>query len=254
MAPKRPPQPSHRFRYVVVLAGLLGLFGLMNWLPAGVPATPREFTFQHENILGTSLDLVVVTADADEARRCERVVLDEIERLRRLLSTYDPASAISRVNRTTGPVPCAPELLDVLAQYEVWQRRSGGALNGQLGELVRTWKEAEKQNRLPDDTALRALVERVARPAWRIDAAAGTVTRLTDQQINVNAIGRGYILSRAAQGEGGGAGRARPAREPGRRPDGPGRRGRIPPGLAHRRGGPAAAGAQRAAADARAVA
>jgi thiamine biosynthesis lipoprotein ApbE len=199
VATRRPPHPSRRFTYAVILASLVGLFGLMNWLPAGVPEAPREFTFQHEDILGTSLDLTVVAVREDDARHCEQVVLDEIERLRRLLSTYDPASEISRVNATSEPVACAPELIDVLSQYEVWQRRSAGALNGQLGELVRTWKDAEKRNQVPDDATLQRLTERVARPAWRIDAAAGTVTRLTEQQINVNAIGRGYILSRAAR-------------------------------------------------------
>src|SRR5882724_10168521 len=50
-----------------------------------------EFAFYHEGVLGTSMELIVQAGDAGE---CERRVLGEIERLRRILSTYDPASEI----------------------------------------------------------------------------------------------------------------------------------------------------------------
>jgi thiamine biosynthesis lipoprotein ApbE len=159
---------------------------------------PVQFHFHHDNILGTSLDLVVVASHGDEADACEQAVLDEIERLRRILSTYDPASDISRLNRERGPVPCPPELIEVLRAYEHWQRWSGGAFNGQLGGLIRLWKEAEKAGAPPDAAILSQLVYQINQPGWRIDEARGSVERLTDQALNVNAIGKGYILGKAA--------------------------------------------------------
>src|SRR5438105_2603451 len=77
--------------------------------PARSPASLCEYRFQHENILGTSLDLTVIAAREADAEACETAILNEIERLRQILSTYDSASEISRVNRETGPVSCSPE-------------------------------------------------------------------------------------------------------------------------------------------------
>lgn len=160
--------------------------------------TQAEFAFHHDNILGTSLDLVVVVPDVRTAEVCEQAVLAEIERLRQVLSTYDPESEISRLNRATGPCRSSRELIEVLRSYDHWHDKSRGAFNGQLGNLFRIWKEAEAKGVPPSDATLTALVREINRPAWRIDAASGTVERLTTQPLNLNSIGKGYIIGRAA--------------------------------------------------------
>jgi thiamine biosynthesis lipoprotein len=157
-----------------------------------------EFYFHHDHVLGTSLELIVVAGGPEEAESFEKGVLDEIERLRVILSTYDPASEISLLNSAAGPMACSPELIEVLRKYEEWTTRSGGALSGQLETLIATWKEAEKQGVEPDSRTLAGIVAQIQQPGWRIDEQAQTVTRLTSQALNVNAIGRGYILGKAA--------------------------------------------------------
>lgn len=179
----------------------LGL-GLMTVPGDGVAPVKRgpanEYYFHHDHILGTSLDLLVVASTAGDAQAFEEAALDEIERLRIILSTYDPASEISLLNRATGPVSCSYELIDVLRRYEEWTRRTNGAFNGQLGTLVQTWKEAEKTGVEPDPDTLARIVAQVKQPGWRIDESARKVSRLTGQALDVNAIGRGYILDKAA--------------------------------------------------------
>ena len=81
-------------------AGLVSVVGTCPSLAAGFhadgtcadladarPLSWEEFSARHEGVLGTSLDLWVRATDAEGARECERVVLAEIERLRRILST-----------------------------------------------------------------------------------------------------------------------------------------------------------------------
>jgi thiamine biosynthesis lipoprotein ApbE len=88
----------------------------------GPPASlADECYFHRDHVLGTSLDVRMIGVGEAAASLCERVVLDEIERLRRIFSTYDPESELSRLNRTTGPFPASPELLEVLRAYEVMQ-------------------------------------------------------------------------------------------------------------------------------------
>src|SRR5579862_8364557 len=58
------------------------------------PAGDRHFA--HDHILGTSLDLTVTGTSPEEAHAAEHAALQEVERLRQILSTYDPSSEISR--------------------------------------------------------------------------------------------------------------------------------------------------------------
>jgi thiamine biosynthesis lipoprotein ApbE len=160
-------------------------------------ANQDQFVFHHENILGTSLELIVTSATADQAQAVEGIVLAEIERLRRILSTYDPDSEISRLNRATGTMRCSPELIEVLKAYETWHANSGGAYSGQVGELTRLWHEAEGRNLPPDAAQLARVVRQIATPGWRIDEARQTVTRLNDQALNVDSLGKGYIIAHA---------------------------------------------------------
>ena len=129
------------------------------------PVEPGQFHFHHENILGTSLDLIVRAESATTAAKAEQAALAELERLRKILSTYDPASEISRLNSAPGPMPCSPELLDVLNAYESWTTRSRGAYSGQLGELIATWRGAEKSGTPPPPSRLRTSSALFPRPA-----------------------------------------------------------------------------------------
>jgi thiamine biosynthesis lipoprotein len=187
------------------LAAVLLLCGTFSWIalardlhvPLQTPAV-EEFYYHHDHIIGTSLDVWVVAPDEAAAGACDRAIREEIERLRSIFSTYDAQSEISRLNRSSGPVPASREMIEILRAYEVWQQRSHGAFNGQLGELVRVWRLAEKTSALPDAATLEGIVHKIGQPGWAIDNANHTVTRLTDQPLNLNSIAKGYIIQQAA--------------------------------------------------------
>ena len=86
----------------------------------------------------------------------------------------------------------------VLERYAVWQQKSGGAFNSQVGELVREWKAGERANREPDAAALERIVNDLKGPGWTLDARARTVTRRTVQPLDLNAVAKGYMIRKAA--------------------------------------------------------
>ncbi len=159
---------------------------------------PQLFHFHHDAILGTSLDLQVQAPNEQQAAAVETAVLEEIERLRKILSTYDPASEVSRVNASTGPVQCSAELIEVLGFYDWWTMKSRGAYNGHLGSLIAMWKAAEKIGTPPTAAALVPIVRSLQQPGWKLDPTNHTVTRLTAGTIDINSLGKGYIISKAA--------------------------------------------------------
>ncbi|MSQ94887.1 MAG: DUF2271 domain-containing protein [Gemmataceae bacterium] len=187
-------------RLAIVLFLYVGFtwLGVASHRDASSNNAATEFYFHHDHILGTSLDLWITATDEAAADRAEQAILAEIERLRRIFSLYDPDSELSHLNRTREPMIVSNEMIAVLRQYEIWQARSHGAFNGQLGELVCVWKEAEKSQREPEAAALSRIVQQLREPGWRIDAANRTVARLTDEPLNLNAIAKGYIIQQAA--------------------------------------------------------
>ncbi len=194
-----PPATSagHRRRRFAPLVRLTTGVVALVWMTSRA-AEPELFQFHHDDVLGTSFDLQVRAPDAAQAALVETTALEEIERLRKILSTYDPESEISRFNASTGAVKCSPELLDVLTFYDFWNAKSGGAYNGHLGELIAAWKAAEKSGTLPDAGILQRIARAAAQPGWKIDRAAGMATRLPGGPIVIDSLGKGYIISKAA--------------------------------------------------------
>jgi FAD:protein FMN transferase len=85
--------------------------------------------FQYDFIIGTSLDPVVCAPSVEVAARACQTVRGEIDRLRSILDTRDPASEISRLDAASSTGDVSRELSDVLEAYDWWERRTGGILS-----------------------------------------------------------------------------------------------------------------------------
>src|SRR5258706_11192191 len=99
-------------------------------------AIPSEYRFHHDHVLGTSLDLVVYGATREfDAAAVHAAVFEELSRLSKILSTYDPSSEISRFNAQGSRGRCSQDLFQVLDAYDTWQRRTSGAVSARIGEM-----------------------------------------------------------------------------------------------------------------------
>jgi len=159
----------------------------------------EAFTFQHENILGTSLELRVFTADQRSAERAEARVLAEIERLSGVFSTYSPTSEFSRwqcspLGQTT---PVSRELFDVLAASDKYRELSRGAFQPAAQVLTALWLRGEAEQRTPSAAELNAAVRTANAAHWQLDRKQQSAARLSDAPLTLNAIATGYIIDRA---------------------------------------------------------
>lgn len=99
-------------------------------------ASPPEYRFHHDHVLGTSLDLIVYgVARESEAAAVHTAVFQELARLSRVLSTYDPSSEISGFNAQGGSGTCSQDLFRVLDAYDSWRQRTSGAVSARIGEM-----------------------------------------------------------------------------------------------------------------------
>jgi len=157
------------------------------------------YRFNYENVLGTSLELTFGAASEAQAHRAETAALNEIDREAKILSSWDSNSEFSRWARTSGePVRVSPELFEVLGLYDQWRKRTGGALDASAEAVIRVWKNAATQKRMPEQSELDTAVAKVHQTHWRLDATAGTATHLSDTPLVLASFTKSYILSHAA--------------------------------------------------------
>ena len=149
-------------------------------LPASVRLSASGRTspiYQHENVLGTSLEM---RFDSSAPAQAEAAALAEIDRLANILSSYNASSEFNRWTRTRhDPVPVSPELMEVLGLYDEWRARSGGAVNAAFSAPFNAQLGAETLH-------------------WQLDRQNGTATHLTDAPLVLNSFTKSYIINRAA--------------------------------------------------------
>lgn len=101
----------------------------------------------------------------------------EAARIESMLSTWVETSELSRVNR--GEQEPAAELRGILEAADEWSRRTGGAFDPRVGELVRVWRTREEGTLPKRDAIVRALHSRT---------------------IEEGAFGKGYAIDRMIAG------------------------------------------------------
>jgi thiamine biosynthesis lipoprotein ApbE len=164
----------------------------------GAAAAPSWQVYQHENVLGTSLELKFVAPTEADAARAETAALGEIDRLARILSGYDAGSEFRQwLLSRNEPRRVSPELFEILRLFDEWRQRTDGALDASAEAAGRLWREAERTQRTPSENEIAAVISEVRQPHWRLDPATRTANHLTDVPLMLNSFAKSYIIDRA---------------------------------------------------------
>ena len=167
--------------------------------PAPGPATPAPVT-EARIAMGTELRLTAWTIDEAAALDAFDAVYAEFERLEQLMSTWRPASEISRLNAAAGgaPVRVSPDVIDVLQLAAGISESTGGKFDITFGALSGLWRfDEDMDGSIPDRAEVEARLPLIAWEDVEIDADAGTA-RLAraGMSVNLGGIGKGYAVDR----------------------------------------------------------
>ena len=176
---------------------LAGAF-LVLALSAGPVVADDVYGFQHDNVLGTSLEIQVRADSESAARAAETRILNEIDRLARILSSYDSTSELRRWTASPGiSAAVSPELLEVLQLCDHWREASGGAFQPGVESLTRLWRHCAEEDRLPTAGELDTARRLAAKAAWSLDPASGTARIESRTPLTLDALAKGYVIDRA---------------------------------------------------------
>jgi len=162
--------------------------------------TNRLYVSSFENVLGTSLEIKVLSTTQRGADLAEDAALREIDRLSSILSGYDAKSEFSTFLRSSGVArKISPELFEVLQLFDNWRLRTGGALDPSAEVIGRVWKNAATQRRLPSAAELDQAVASVKKLHYRLDNTTKTAVHLDNTPLMLNSFAKSYIISKAAE-------------------------------------------------------
>jgi FAD:protein FMN transferase len=148
-------------------------------------------------LMGTVLQVTVLAADEASARAAAEGCFALGAELEAVLTTYDPASATSRMNASAGAGPFAapPALAEILAESQRLAHATGGVFDPSVGPLIELWSAAARAGRLPPAGAIAAARRRVGIERIRIDGA-GHVALEPGMAVNFGGVGKGFALDR----------------------------------------------------------
>lgn len=154
--------------------------------------------------MGTSYDLQLVPVLGQAVPADFKAKVDGLlARVNKQMSTYDPASELSRFNRNTSTdwVAVSPELQAVVAEGLRVSELSGGAFDITVGPLVNLWGfgPEPRRDQVPSDQAIDQARERVGywRLHTRVDPPALKKDR-ADIYVDLSALAKGYAVDQLA--------------------------------------------------------
>ncbi len=170
------------------------------FLSGSTPNRSQYYYSNYENVLGTSFELKVSASSEQVAEIAEQTALNEIDRLNKILSSYDPTSEFSQWQKTVNvEVPVSKELFEVLSLFDEWTATTDGALNASAAVASAIWKKASAEQRLPVQNELTAAVAQMNKKHWSLNAERQTAIHLTNNPLVFNSFVKGYIINKTSQ-------------------------------------------------------
>jgi thiamine biosynthesis lipoprotein len=161
---------------------------------ATLAATPAVGVSDGRYLMGTVLEIRL----PDESRAGGRELLDalfaRVAALEHELSSFETASALSRLNGAAGagPQPVPPDLARLLELSLACRDETLGAFDVTVGPLVALWGEAGARGELPDAAALALARARVGDGKLRV--AGGRAELSSGARVELGGIGKGFAL------------------------------------------------------------
>jgi thiamine biosynthesis lipoprotein len=172
------------------------LLALALSLPAAAAAEPERH--QRENVLGTSFEMIVVDASAQEVDAAVAAALAEIARLDAVLSVWKDDSELSRFNRSEGAQELSDDLRAVLGLCEQWRAKASRAFSCRLGDLLQTWRAADGGESIPDRAEMRKRANEINRAVFDATSKEALV-RPAAVRFETDALAKGWIIDRVLE-------------------------------------------------------
>lgn len=156
-----------------------------------------EFTQMH---MGVSIRLTLFARSQEEGFQAAKAAFKRFGELDDMMSDYQKQSELNRL--CAGPpdvwTSVSPELFDVLHQGRRLSVLTAGAFDTTVGPVVRIWRQARKDGKMPSDVSRMGALARSGYDKLDLDPLARKVLlRTAGMQLDLGGIAKGYACDEA---------------------------------------------------------
>lgn len=151
-------------------------------------------------LMGSRFDITVVANDEAQSNASIAVAIAEITRIEKLISSWDPNSQTSSINRNAGikPVRIDTELFNLIERAIKISKLTDGAFDISYASMDRIWKFDGSMNVMPSEVEIMTSVAKVGFNNIVLDKNESTVfLKLEGMKIGFGGIGKGYAADKA---------------------------------------------------------
>ena len=170
---------------------------IASWLSVAGAAGDLVKVEQSDEAMGSTFAVVLYGADRSKLEAAAAAALEEVHRLDRMLSNYQPASEWSEINRSAAlrPVKVSAELFQLLSDCFEYSRESGGTFDVTVGPLMKVWGFYKGEGLFPRKAEVANALGRVGYSHVLLDPSARTVRfDRAGVELDPGGIGKGYAV------------------------------------------------------------
>ncbi|MCW5945990.1 MAG: FAD:protein FMN transferase [Fimbriimonadales bacterium] len=163
-------------------------------------ATPLE-RFQYSELhMGVRVNVTLYAKSTEQAETAAKAAFARFAELEAIMSDYRDDSELMRLcaKAGTGPIKVSTELFDILQRSLKLSEETAGAFDVTCGPVVKLWRQARQNTRLPDKKTLEHALSLVGFKYMKLDQKQSTVTlELPGMMIDLGGIAKGYACDEA---------------------------------------------------------
>lgn len=151
-------------------------------------------------LMGTRFELIAVTPNDTLSWKGINAGIDEIKRIEKIISSWDPESQTSEVNRNAGikPVKVDDELFELIRRSKKISILTVGVFDISYASLDKIWKFDGSMKNLPTKEQMQESVSKINFENIILDEQNRTVfLKEKGMKIGFGAIGKGFAANRA---------------------------------------------------------
>jgi thiamine biosynthesis lipoprotein len=153
-------------------------------------------------LMGTRFEITVIAPNEDIGYINIDEAVSEIERIEKIISSWDEASETSQINQNAGikPVKVSMELFRLIERAKKISEITDGAFDISYASMDNIWKFDGSMQGIPSKALLNQSVSKIGHEKIQLDPIEQTVYLLEPgMRIGFGAIGKGYAADRAKE-------------------------------------------------------
>ena len=153
-------------------------------------------------LMGSRFEITVTAKDSTQANEYINLGVKEISRIEKLISSWDPESQTSDINRNAGikPVKVDQELYDLIERCLKISKITDGAFDISYASMDRIWHFDGSMKTMPTSEAINNSVDKVGFQNIELDKDNSTVfLKKPGMKIGFGGIGKGYAADKSKE-------------------------------------------------------